>query len=88
MVVVIILHRTLCALVYLFKRLIGFGCADPEAPPTRDVAESHRDICPSRRVPPERDRAVEWRFLAQSVGWGLAGEALSGAATAVRMPYL
>jgi hypothetical protein len=70
----------------LIMLLIGFGCAGPEAPPTRDVVESHRDTCPSRRVPSERDRAIEGRCLSQSVGWGLAGEALSGAATAVRMP--
>ena len=72
----------------LIMLLIGFGCAGPEATPTRDVAESHRDICPFRRVPPEKDRAVEGRCLVPSVGWGPAGEALSGVATAVRMPQL
>jgi len=70
----------------LIMLLIGFGCAGPEAPSTRDVAESHRDTCPSRRLPPERDRAVEGRCFSPSVGWRLAGEALNGAATAVRMP--
>ena len=72
----------------LIMLLIGFGCAGPEAPPTREVAESHRDTCSSRRVPPEWDRAVEGRCLVPSVGWGPASEALSGAATAVRMPQL
>jgi len=72
----------------LIMPLIASGCAGPEVSRTHDVAESHRDTCPSRRVPPERDHAVEWRYLAPSVGWGLAGEALSGAATAVRMPQL
>ena len=72
----------------LIMLLIGFGCAGPEAPHPRDVAESHRDTCPSRRMPPEKDRAVEGRCLAPSVGRSLAGEALSGAATAVRMPKL
>ena len=72
----------------LIMLLIGFGCAGPEASPTRDIAESHRDTCPSRRLPPERGRAIEGRCLAPSVGWGPAGEALSGAATAVWMPKL
>lgn len=70
----------------LIMLLIGFGCAGPEAPPTREVAESHRDSCSSRRVPPERDHAVERKCLVPSVGWGPADEALSGAATVVRMP--
>ena len=72
----------------LIMLLISFGCAGPEASPTSDVAESHRDTCPSRRLPPERGRAIEGRCFSQSVGWGLAGEALSGAATALRMPKL
>ena len=72
----------------LLMLLIGFGCAGPEVPPTSDVAEFHRDTCPSRRVPPERDRAVEGRCLAPFVGWSLVGEALNGAAIAVRMPKL
>ena len=72
--------------------LIGFGCAGPQAPQTpqtRDVAEeSHGDTCPSRRVFPEKERAIQKRCPSASVGWGTAGEALSGAATAVRMPNL
>jgi len=72
----------------LIMLLIGFGCAGPEASPPRDVAEFHRGTCPSHRVPPEGDRAVEGRCLAPSIGWGSAGEALSGAATAVRVPKL
>ena len=72
----------------LIMLLIGFGCAGPEASYTRDVAESHGDTCSSRQVPPEKDRAGEGRCLVPSVGWGPASEALSGAATAVRMPQL
>ena len=72
----------------LIMLLIGFGCAGPEALQSRNVAESHRDTCPSRQVPPERDPAVEGRCLAPFVGWSLAGEALNGAATAVRIPTL
>ena len=70
----------------LVMLLIGFGCSGPEAPQPRNVAESHRDTCPSSRVPPERDRDVEGRCLAPSVRWSSAGETLNGAATAVRMP--
>ena len=68
--------------------LIGFGCAGPQAPQTRDVAEYHGDTCPSRPVFPEKERAIQKRCPSASVGWGTAGEALSGAATAVRMPNL
>ena len=69
--------------------LIGFGCAGPPASQTRDVAEeSHGDTCLSRLVLPEKERAIQKRCPSASVGWGTAGEALSGAATAVRMPNL
>lgn len=69
----------------LIMPLIGFGCAGPEVSRTHDVAESHLDTCPSSLVPYERDRAVEGRCLVPSVGWGPAGEALSGVATAMRI---
>lgn len=69
--------------------LIGFGCAGPQAPQTQDVVEeSHGDTCPFRPVFPEKERAIQKRCPSASVGWGTAGEALSGAATAVRMPNL
>ena len=68
--------------------LIGFGCAGPQAPQTRYVAESLGETCSSRPVFPEKERAIQKRCPSASVGWGTAGEALSGAATAVRMPNL
>ena len=68
--------------------LIGFGCAGPQASQTRDVAEFHGDNCSSRLVPPEKERAIQKRCPSASVGWATAGEALSGAATAVRVPNL
>ena len=68
--------------------LIGFGCAGPQAPQTRDVAESHGDTCPSRLVPPEKEPAIQKGCSSAPVGWGTAGEALSGAATALRVPNL
>lgn len=67
---------------------IGFGCAGPQAPQTRDVVEYHGNTCPSRSVFLEKERAVQKRCPSASVGWGTAGEALNGAATAVRMPNL
>jgi hypothetical protein len=68
--------------------LIGFGCTGPQASQTRDVAEFHGDICPCRLMPPEKERALQKRCPSASVGWGTAGEVLSGAATAVRVPNL
>jgi hypothetical protein len=68
--------------------LIGFGCAGPQAPQTRYVAEYYGDTCPSRPVFPQKERAIREKFPSASVGWATAGEALSGAATAVRMPNL
>lgn len=72
----------------LVMLLIGFGCAGPQVTQTRDVAESHRDTCPSRPVFPEKEPAIQKRCPSASIGWGTADEALSGAATAVRMPNL
>jgi hypothetical protein len=68
--------------------LIGFGCAGPQAPQTRDVAKYQGDICPPRTVFPEKERAIQKRYPSASVGLATAGEALSGAATAVRVPNL
>jgi hypothetical protein len=72
----------------LIMLLIGFGCAGPEAPPNPRCCRILREYLSSRRLPPERDRAIEGRYFYPSVGWGLAGEALNRAATAVRMPKL
>jgi hypothetical protein len=68
--------------------LIGFGCAGPQGPQTRNVTEFHGDNCSSRLVPPEKERAIQKRCPSASVEWGTAGEALNGAATAVRVPNL
>ena len=68
--------------------LIGFGCSGPEVSQPHDIGESYRNTCPSRRLLPEKGRAVKERCPSPSVGWGPAGEALSGAATAVRMSKL
>lgn len=70
----------------LIMLLIGLGCAGPEVPQTSGVAESRRDTCHSRQLPPERERAVAERCPSQQAWWGPVGEALSGAATAVRVP--
>jgi hypothetical protein len=68
--------------------MIGFGCAGPQGPQTRNVTESRGDTCPSRLVFPEMERAIQERCHSVSVEWGTAGEALNGAATAVRVPNL
>lgn len=70
----------------LIMLLISLGCAGPEVPQTSGMAESRRDTCPSRQLPLEREQAAVGRCPSQPVWWGSVGEALSGAATVVRMP--
>jgi hypothetical protein len=70
----------------LIMLLIGVGCAGSEVPRTSGGMESRRDTCPSRQLSPERERAVAERCSSRQVWWSSVGEALSGAATAVRMP--
>ena len=73
----------------LVMLLIGFGCAGPQGPQTRNVPESHGDAtCPSRQVSPEKEHAIQKRCSSVSAGLSTAGKALSGAVTALRMPNL
>lgn len=66
--------------------LIGFGCAGPDVSLPQGIAASSGNACPSGRLASGMDRPVEGRCLAPSTGWTRVGEALSGAATVVRMP--
>ena len=72
----------------LIMLLVGFGCAGPQLAQIPDIAESEEDTCPSHLAPPEKDHATQKRCPSASSRWGIAGEALSGVATAVRMPNL
>ena len=66
--------------------VIGFGCAGPDVSQPHGVAASSGNACPSGRLSSGMDRAGEGRCLSPSAGWTRVGEALSGAATVVRMP--
>lgn len=70
----------------LIMLLIGLGCAGPEVLQHRDLAESHRVPCPPHHLPSERERGTLRTCPSQPVWLGPVGEALSGAATAVRTP--
>ena len=72
----------------LVMLLIGFGSSGQEVSQPHDIDESYWDTCPSLRLPPEKDRADKERCPSPSVGWSPVGEALNGAATAVRLPKL
>jgi hypothetical protein len=68
--------------------LISFGCAaTPPASTNNNLAEiSRQDPCPSRLQQPERDAIPGRSCRTQHVWWNDVGDALSGVATAVRLP--
>lgn len=67
--------------------LISFGCAGTAPPSTSNLAETSRqDPCSSRPQQPARDDIPGRSCRAQHVWWNDVGDALSGVATAVRLP--
>ena len=67
--------------------LISFGCAGTPPTSTDNLTEtSHQDPCPSRLQQPQRDNTPGRSCRAQPVWWNDVGDALSGAAMAVRLP--
>jgi hypothetical protein len=67
--------------------LIGFGCAGTPPTSTNNLAEpSRQDLCVSRLQQAERDEIPGRSCRAQHVWWNDVGDALSGVATAVRLP--
>ena len=67
--------------------LFSFGCAGISSPLPNNLAEtSPQAPCASRPQQPERED-ISWRSCrAQHVWWNDIGNALSGVATAVRLP--
>jgi len=68
--------------------LISFGCAGtPPASTSNNLAGPPRqDPCASRPQQPERDDTPGRSCRAPHVWWNDVGDALSGVATAVRLP--
>ena len=68
--------------------LISCGCAGtPPASTNSNLAETPRqDPCASRPQQPERDDIPGRSCHVQHVWWNDVGDALSGVATAVRLP--
>lgn len=67
--------------------LISFGCAGSPPAATKNLTETSRqDPCASRQQQPERDDILGRSCRAQHVWWNNVGDALSGVATAVRLP--
>jgi hypothetical protein len=67
--------------------LISFGCAGTPPAMTNNLAETSRqDPCTSRLQQSQRDDIPARSCRAQHVWWNDVGDALSGAATAVRLP--
>jgi hypothetical protein len=67
--------------------LLSFGCAGTSPISTNNLTETSRqDPCPSRLQQPERDDTPGRSCRAQHVWWNDVGDALSGVATAVRLP--
>lgn len=67
--------------------LISFGCAGTPLTATNDLTENpHQDPCTSRLQQPEREDISLRSCRAQHVWWNDVGDALSGVATAVRLP--
>lgn len=66
--------------------LIGSGCAGIPPPINNLTETSCQDPCPSRLHQPQRDGIPGRSCRAQPVRWNDVGDALSGAATAVRLP--
>ncbi len=67
--------------------LISFGCVGTPVTSTNNLAETSRqDPCASRLQQPQREDIPARSCRAQHVWWNDVGDALSGAATAVRLP--
>lgn len=67
--------------------LISLGCAGTPSMSTNNLTETSRqDPCPSRLQQPERNDIPGRSCRAQHVWWNDVGDALSGVATAVRLP--
>lgn len=67
--------------------LISFGCAGTSPTSPNNLTEtSHQDPCASRQQQPESDDIPGRSCRAQHVWWNDVGDALSGVATAVRLP--
>jgi len=71
-------------LIFLF---VGVGCASPQSSGRTDLAASSpQKVCRAGQQGVDRDRATGPSCRAQSLWWNDVGDALSGAATAVRLP--
>ncbi len=67
--------------------LISLGCAGTSPTSTNNLTEiSRQDPCPSRLQQPERDDIPGRSCRVHHVWWNDVGDALSGVATAVRLP--
>ncbi len=72
------------ALPLLF--LSSLSCAGPQGTSTTDVAGARHETCLSRQSLQERDQATSANCRSQHMWVGDFSDALSGAATAVRLP--
>lgn len=66
--------------------LLSVGCAGSGPSLTNDFADPHQETCHSRQQRPDRARSHSAECRSQHVWWGEVGDALSGAAMAVRLP--
>jgi len=67
--------------------LVGIGCARSQPLVVSDAASvSSQDVCPAGRQRPERARTGEPSCHPQTSWWNTVGDAINGAATAVRLP--
>lgn len=66
--------------------LLSLGCTGPQAASQHQAAGSRHEACPSSQPPQEFDRAPLVQCHPEHIRWGEVGDALSGAATAVRLP--
>ena len=65
---------------------VSLGCAGPEASLTHDSADLRQETCSSRQQKTERNRPPLATCRSQRTWLGEVGDALNGAATAVRLP--
>ena len=72
--------------VLLILIFVSLGCVRPDAPLTRDSAELRQETCSSRQQNAERDRLPSATRRPQHIWLGKVGDALSGAAMALRLP--
>lgn len=76
----------MCVGTLLVVFVVCCGCAGPDVSPRHGLAEFPGNVCPSERLSSGPAHAEEARCLPPSSGWTRVSEALSGAATVVRMP--